>query len=354
MHAVNRLAQAVIVELTKQPELETRNLVMSPSSVFAALGVIMLGAGGGTKEELREALGGVTDDELRAALQRAAGSQVLTRALGVFVPSDKALLAAFAAGLAQLGAEARELPFGTPDAVARINEWVAGATAGRIPRLVSTLDPALVLLVVSALYFRARWACPFHPRATIDRPFTLRNGTRIEVPAMHLTATLKTAQTHRWQLVELGYRDCDQAMVVALPATPDGGDVELDELASAIEALEDRLVQLQLPRFALESAVSLREPLRRAGVTAAFDPARADFSAATPERVHASDVLHKACVAVTEEGTEAAAATAVPLARSLDPRPKVPFVVDRPFWFFIRERSDGTLHFVGRVEDPRG
>lgn len=355
-----QITERLLRELCARPELNGKNLVLSPRSLHAAISLLYLGAEGPTRDELLALLGSGSESDLRARLSaQTEGAKrpesPLHGALGLFVSAGVALLPAFTS-LARdtLSAQTEDLPFGEPAAAQRINEWVSEATAGRIADIVSSIDPAVRMLVVSALHFQADWATKFNASATFDRPFSRRSGEAVPRPAMHLTATFPLWRGEDWHLLEMPYERGDHSMVVALPADPRATHLDVGALGTGIAALEPALVQLQLPRFSVAADLSLSAALRGAGVRCAFDPARADFSRITSEQVFATDVLHKAVVAVTEEGTEAAAATLVPLAKAWSPRPKVPFVVDRPFWFVLRDRRDGGLLFVGRVEDPRG
>lgn len=355
-----RLTEGLLRGLCAQPELEGKNLVLSPRSLHAALSLLCLGADGPTRDELLAFLGiGAESDLVAEASARTEDASrpesPLHGALGLFVAADVAVLPAFTS-LARdtLSARTEALAFGDPGAVRRINEWVSEATAGRIASIATGLDPTTRMVLTSALHFQADWATKFNASATFARPFTRRSGEVVPRPAMHLTATFPMWRGADWHLLEMPYRGGDHAMIVALPSDPRTADLDLGVLETGIAALEPALVQLQLPRFRAGADLSLSAALRRAGVSRAFDPARADFSRITSERLFATDVLHKAVVAVTEEGTEAAAATLVPLAKAWSPAPKVPFVVDRPFWFVLRDRRDGGLLFVGRVEDPGG
>lgn len=353
-----RIACNLASELVTQPELEGKSFVLSPRSIHSALALLCLGAEGPTREELLAFLGCGSEDELRATLsadEARRPDSPLSSAVGLFVQPGSSPRPEFV-DLARdlLSARIEQLAFSEPSAAQRINQWVAEATSGRITRIVSALDPAGVMLLLSALHFRADWAAQFNPQATFDQPFSLRTGQSVQRPAMHITGTYPTSLGADWHLLEMGYRQSDYAMVVALPTNPQSTLLDAGALTAGIAALQPALVQLQLPRFDVSADLSLTAALRRAGVRRAFDAAEADFSRITSDRLYATGVLHKAVVAVTEEGTEAAAVTAVPLARSRDLRPKVPFVVNRPFWFALRDRGDGALLFVGRVEDPKG
>ncbi len=332
------------------------NLVISPTSVDVALTMLLLGAAGETEEQLRAVVGGGSDDELVARARGEcvqADSSPIRVATGLFVPPSCRLRDEVAGRLREeLGTSVTALDTADPGAVAEVNEWVAKATAGRITRISSDTGGAPGMVLLCAIHFKADWATPFRPQSTVDRPFSLRDGSSVDRAAMQMTNPHPLWRGDDWHLLELAYEDPDYAMVIALPVDPTRRVLDVGAVAAGIGRLEPTRVQLQLPRFELASDLALVPALTKAGVVDLFDPERADLSALSEDHVFASAVVHKACVTVDEKGTEAAAATAVPLPRGLSPTPPVPFVVDRPFWFVLRSRSTGSWFFVGRVEDP--
>jgi serpin B len=159
-----------------------------------------------------------------------------------------------------------------------------------------------------------------------------------------------------YQAVELPYDGHDLSMVVVLPAADVFESFEqslsVDQIASIIEDLDYQQVTLTMPRFEYESSFSLKETLEALGMRAAFS-GEADFSGMTGDRsLFISEILHKAFVSVDEEGTEAAAATAVVMTESAAPGQPVEVTIDHPFIFLIRDIETGTILFVGRVVDP--
>lgn len=174
----------------------------------------------------------------------------------------------------------------------------------------------------------------------------------------------QTAQHRAWigpeaEVLELAYRGDDLAMTCLLP--PRGtalADFEAGLsgglLASWLSRLTDALVRVTLPRFSIDGgAMSLRAPLESLGARAPFDASAADFGALFDDPIVLDDILHRARIDVDEQGTEAAAATAVFARQSMDRRQPVDFVIDRPFLFLLRDLRDGGVLFFGRVVDPR-
>jgi len=176
---------------------------------------------------------------------------------------------------------------------------------------------------------------------------------------MHRTDEIGYAEADEWQAVDLGYKGGETAMTVILPKKADGlADLEkklsADTLATVTKGLRSQKVILTLPRFKAETKYELNDPLIALGMKDAFTGA-ADFTGmhTSPEKLFISDVLHKAFLEVNEEGTEAAAATAV-VVKADAARPETPkvFKADRPFLFIIRHTPTNTVLFLGRFENP--
>ena len=352
------LAERLTPLLLAQPERADDNLVLSPTSVEMVLTMLLIGAAAETKEQLRAVIGGGSDDEL-VAFARSEREHLLDESSpvrivnGIFVPTSCRLRPQVVDRLRRdLGTSVSKLDFDDPAAVAEVNEWVAEATSGRILRIVSDLERSASMVLLSAIHFRADWATPFRPQSTVDKPFRLRDGTSVQRAAMQMTGEHPIWRGESWHLVDLAYEDPDYAMLIALPTEPERRMLDFRDVAAGIDQLAPARVQLQLPRFDLASEMTLSSSLRQAGVLDLFDPERADLSALSEDDLYATTMVHKACVTVDEQGTEAAAATAVPLRRGFNPSKPVPFVVDRPFWFVLRNRRTGSWLFVGRVEDP--
>jgi len=248
-----------------------------------------------------------------------------------------------------------------PDgAVAAINTWVKGQTAGRIPALLSegALDEMTRLVLVNAIYLKAPWLSPFQKTATTDQPFARAGGAPVAVPMMHSSAQLAYAAGDGWVSVDIPYAGYELTMSVVLP---DAGHLAAVEAQLSRGLLDDVVgtqtitpVTLGLPRWNTATAVALADPLRALGLVAAFDPDRADFQGmTTAERLFLGAVQHQADISVDEAGTEAAAATAASMQATAAPAaPPVEVVVDRPFLFFIRDVATGAVVFLGRVADP--
>ena len=354
-----------------------RNLFYSPYSISLALAMTYAGARGETEEQMADALRfALPQNELHPALnaldqelaQRGEGAEGkdgegfrLNIANAIWGQKDYTFRDAFLDVLAEnYGAGLRVLDFAAAPEEARtmINDWVSDETEGKIENLIprQALGPLTRLVLTNAIYFNAAWANTFEEAATQEAPFARLDGSEVTVPLMRQTESFGYAEGDGYQAVELPYDGREMSMVILLPDrerfetfenTLDGQEVQ-----RIIEDLTYRQVALSMPRFEFDSAFSLNEALRELGMPDAFSAA-ADFSGMTGGKdLFISDVLHKAFVSVDEEGTEAAAATAVIMAESAMPTEPVEFTADHPFVFLIRDVKTGAVLFVGRVVDP--
>jgi serpin B len=361
--ATNGFAFALLREATREAPAGS-NTFLSPLSASMALGMALNGAGGETFDAMRATLRleGMTEREIDQGYRDLIGlfrgvdgrAEILV-ANSMWVREGLPLEPAFAdAGREYFDAEIRTLDFGAPAAVGSINDWVAGKTNGRIPRLLDAIARDEVLFLINAIYFKGRWREAFDPRDTGAGPFHGADGRERSAPLMHQEATLRYAETDRYQAVDLLYGNGAFAMTVVLPrpgGTPGELLAALDPASwrDLVARLGEQTVTLTLPRFRLDYSRRLDGDLGALGMSIAFDPGRADFyriADVRPERLFISRVEQKTFVEVNEEGTEAAAATTVGVGVTSAPQ-TYEMRVDRPFFFVIRERFSGTLVFAG-------
>jgi len=349
--------------------------VFSPVSVASALQMALCGARGQTAAELARALhlNGSQDaaaEGLRAlsALLRdvTAGGAVTFRAPNVlWVQSGLPLLPDFTARLRDATAAAvagADFAHAPEAARTEINRVIAEQTDGKITGLLPAraVHAATRLILTSAIYLKAAWAHRFPEAATADEPFYPDGPGRpgVTVPMMHGTEARAYLRGEGYQAVLLPYRGSRLAMAVVLPDGPLTvlrPKITAGGLRGLLAGMTRYQVTLSLPRFRLETAFDLVPALQRLGVTQAFT-GDADFSGITAaERLLISAVAHKAYVDVDEQGTEAAAATAVTFrpTAAFQPPPPVTLVVDRPFLFAIVDGATGLPLFLGQVSHPR-
>jgi serpin B len=257
-----------------------------------------------------------------------------------------------------------------PDAdVAKINRWIEEKTAGKIRNMLDGLDPNVPAVLINAVYFKSRWNLVFDKALTKNETFRLTKSQKADVPTMHHTGNYAVAAGAGYRAIRLPYEVKSLAMIVVLPNEADGLGHVIDrtdagQLSGLFATLrKDRKgtpVALSLPSFKVEFKADLVKPFRQVGMRLAFDPKAADFSGMMerPDTgLYLGAIRHRAVVEVSEESTEAAAATVVvPTARSSRRRPEPKpeeFRADRPFGFFIVDDSTGAILFAGRVSDPR-
>jgi len=251
------------------------------------------------------------------------------------------------------------LDFGSPDAVPTINDWVAENTNGRIKKIVTELTPEEILVLVNAIYFKGSWTKAFDPKLTSAREFFLPSGGAQRL-MMNREDKFRYKADGLMQAVALPYGDERLNLYVFLPRERRGlGQLFFISLLSSPSSLFSGFVEKKgtviLPRFKIEFEQDLNEALIRLGMGQAFKWG-ADFSGivAPPDTAFISRVLHKAYIEVNEQGTEAAAATAVTKDGGvLSPEEEFSFVCDHPFLCAIRDDVTGSILFLGAICDPK-
>ena len=239
-----------------------------------------------------------------------------------------------------------------------INQWASEQTEGRIKDIIppGVIDAFTRLVLANAIYFNANWQHQFSESATHDGIFHLLDSDTVTVPMMHQEENFDYAEGDNYQAIRLPYLGNEFAMTVLLPVEGQFEDFDNSLDAQMLEDitnnLESQQVALTLPRFQFESSFQLNQALSNMGMPAAFSGG-ADFSGMTGNMdLFIGSVLHKSFVAVDEEGTEAAAVTAVIMTLSAHPNASVSFTADRPFIFLIQDIETGSILFMGRVLNP--
>jgi serpin B len=335
------------------------NLCWSPYSVAAALGLAAAGARGATRDQLAGALapggdlaglGRILADSAALPEAELAVANTLWMARQLRFLDDYQQVVRDLPGGAVRTAEFRTDPDGARTA---INDDVARTTRDLIQDLLAEgmITPETVAVIVNALYLKVAWLSAFEAAATGPADFHAPSGTR-PVPTMRQQESLQYAIAGGWRMVTL--HTASQVVVDVLLPAEDGTPLTAGLLAGLQQASRPTKVDLWLPRFRVERAAVLNDPLRRLGVTAAFQRDTADFSGITTDaRIFIDLVMHKAVLRVDEQGFEGAAATAVVMRMvSVDLSTPVPFHADRPFLVLIRQPRTGAVYFVARVTEP--
>ena len=334
-------------------------LVFSPLSLSVALGMAAEGADGETRAQLIDFLGGKRPgwtvlEDLAFSGVSLANTAFLRPALTLLPGYEDALADAY-------DAEPELMEEG--GVMQQVNDWVSDHTDGLIDGLLSE-EPGseTLLLLVSALHMEADWASPFDPADTQFTVFHAPEGD-IEVSSMNQTARFRYGETDLIQSVLLPYESASLEMLVLLP---EDGNLErlIDSLAASPDEFiqkhlpeKSALVSLSLPNVHAESSFEMKDALSALGVTDAFDPDKANFSAlaenAADLNLYIGSVLQKAVLTMNERGTEAAAATQVGLeAGSAAPETPVVMNVDRPFMLLIYDPVSGYVLFAACINNP--
>jgi len=367
---------AFAVDLYGQLRTGPGNVFFSPYSLSTALAMTYGGARGETAQQMARTLHfNLTGDqlhqafaglaaELRAAQQQGHVQLAVANSLWPqqgfdFRPDYLALCLQF------YGTAITPVDYKARAETARhtINAWVEDRTNQKIVELLKpgSLGGATRLALVNAIYFKGQWACQFEIGLTKNEPFHRSLEKAVGAPLMRQKGRFGYAEFPDLQVLELPYAGDDVSMIVLLPRQVDGlGALEAGltapQLTAWIKDLPDKEVNVFLPRFKVTAEFELQGPLQSLGMSDAFNGSRADFSGMDGRKdLYISKVVHQAFAEVNEEGTEAAAATAVVMGFSGPPVKRTPipvFRADHPFLFLIRDQRTGCILFLGRVTEP--
>ena len=370
---------AFAFDLYQELQSEKGNLFFSPYSISTALAMTYAGARGDTQQQMADTLHftllqnkfhpAFNALDLQLTSQEEGGKSdektdfTLRIANSLWGQRDYEFLEEFLDVLAgNYGAGMRLVDFVTASEPARIaiNDWVSDQTEEKIKDLIpqGAIDSMTRLVLANAIYFYADWLYPFDANSTHDGAFTLLDGEEVTVSMMSQLKNYQYAQGDNYQAVELPYVGNTAAMTIIVPDFGEFSSFESgftdNQIEEIIANLERKQVRLSLPKFTYESDFSLAKTLKEMGMPKAFSM-DADFSGMDgTQNLFVSDVFHKAFVAVDEEGTEAAAATAVIISLTAVPIVDVELTIDRPFIYLIRDTDTGSILFMGRVLNPVG
>lgn len=346
---------------------EEPNVMISPASVSIALGMAYNGAESTTRDAFEEVLNyeGLTREEI---------NEITKELIHVLVTNVNGNLLEIANSLwydkgfpvepefitlnsYYYNAEVNELDFELAGAVKTINDWVNDKTHGKIDKIIATIDPEVMMILINAIYFNCVWEVEFDPDNTHQANFYNEDGSLFkEVEMMQLESTFKVANNQSFSAVELPYKSDKFSMFLFLPAEESSVNQLVEELDGERwnSWLEDFNEQegftLFMPKFKFEYERSLAEDLKEMGLAVAFTD-QADFSGISAIDLLISDVIHKTYIKVNEEGTEAAAVTAIVFGTtSVGPTNQI--TLDRPFLFAITEKSSKSILFMGKVSEP--
>lgn len=346
---------------------QDKNIFISPLSVSLALAMTLNGAAGETEQAMTNTLqlqgldseainGGYAG--LRQTLLTSDPNVTLTIANSLWarqgIPFHQSFLQR---NTHFFEAEISTLNFNDPSTPETINQWVDTNTNGKIQKIVGdTIDPDTVLFLINAIYFKGAWQREFDPSRTQDDSFYLANGDVKQVPMMRQQRRYPYYRGENFQAISLAYGDGEMSMYIFLPDHESNlnsflADLNAERWENWMSQFHGQDVSLVMPKFKLEYETGLNAPLASLGMGIAFTE-DANFSGMAPAPLFIKDVLHKTFVKVNEEGTEAAAVTSVEVGITSVPPPPIPFTIDRPFFFAIRDNQTKTVLFMGVVVDP--
>lgn len=372
---------AFALDLYQAVKGESENVFFSPYSISLALAMTYAGANGETERQMAETLHfTLPEDRLHPAfnaLDQELASRKDSGGQGadgkgfrfnivndLWGQKDYEFQAVFLDTLAKnYGAGLRLLDFSSQPEAARqnINKYIAEKTEDRIKDLIpeGAIDPLTRLVLTNAIYFNAAWQNPFEKSLTKDAPFTKLDGATVNVPMMELPSyeNMPYADGEGYIAVALPYENPSLSMLILLP--DEGffeafeGSLDAARLERLIGEMQFTSVRVKMPKFKIEGQFELGNTLKGLGMIDAFEPDLADFSGMNGKRdLYIGSVIHKSFVNVDEQGTEAAAATAVIMETTSAPMEMIDLTIDRPFLFLIRDVTTNTTLFVGRVAAP--
>ncbi|MBL8822786.1 MAG: serpin family protein [Planctomycetia bacterium] len=363
------------IELYHRLRTQPGNVFFSPYSISTALAMVSTGARNQTEAQMLKCLHLGTDQKLNTTLHRDLMTSMLHQPKGYEIRIANALWgqnahpfkADFVTGLQHsFRAEGRTLDFAGEAEQSRtiINQWVEAQTNQRIKNLLpsGSITGLTRLVLTNAIYFKGTWQTPFSKSATRPGDFFITSDDKVKAEMMARTASMRYAENDLFQALELPYAGDRLSMVILLPRKRNNlGEAESQLSSGMVSQLVQKMtspkVILSLPRIKTTYEKPLKTTLVSMGMTDAFEAGIADFSGIDSTReLYISEVYHKAFCEINEEGTEAAAATAVAMVEYSTPSkqpPPVEFKADHPYLYLIRDRQTGSILFMGRVVDPR-
>ncbi|KAM4664984.1 leukocyte elastase inhibitor-like [Discoglossus pictus] len=361
------------LDLVKQIH-SNENLILGQFSIMTALAMLYLGARKESATQIEKALHLDNIDDVHSgfkevlAAMKTSDDYILYIANRFFGEQSFDFIQKYLEdSKTYYGAELEAVNFFTNPESSRqhINEWVEDQTRGKIQELLpqNSISDITKLVIINAMYFLANWTLPFKHHKTYNTTFTLSNNEEATVEMMTTTSTFNYRNTNingqKVQILELPYGETkDMSMIVFLPEH--SNDIsELEQMIS-YETVADwtnsenmipTSVEVHLPIFKITSGVNVVDHLQDLGISDVFTT-EANLSGIATEDLKVSGVFHKAFVSVDEDGTEAAAATAIVVEATSAVTGEVTFKANRPFIFLIKHKVSKCIIFYGKCLSP--
>ena len=352
---------------------KNQNVVFSPFSIAPAMGMVEIGARGETEQQIAtvfhfdsnnpklHAQMGQLQKNISALSDTSNQISITNR---VWVEKSYKASCKYKRGLKKLYSAiigATNFIESPEQSRTDINKTIEVDTKNHIKNLLpeGSIDDNTRMVLTNAIYFKGNWDVSFDPKQTRDNDFTLSSGEKIKCPTMYAKDQFKTFEGKTYKALQMNYKDKKLSMLVLLP----NEDVKMAEFESSLSynlfkttvdgLAGDNDIKVYLPKFKIESAtIQLKEALSKMGMPLAFSN-QADFSGMTKKNdLKIGNVYHKAFIEVSEEGTTAAAATAVSMVMKTAFVPQNLFVVNRPFVYILMDNTSQTILFMGKVERP--
>lgn len=364
---VNNRSFALDFFKTMVAKSDGENLFVSPYSVNTALNMLWNGAGGETADEMRVVLGNGTYSReqindyaktLTEALLKVDPSTELKIANSIWADNLDPFKPTFVkTNRTYYNAEVKNVDFSNSKTLNMIDRWCLDNTNNKIDRISEGMTVDTKFALINAVYFKGKWEYKFNKSDTKDEVFSNADGTRVTVQMMNQNEDLFYADDDKdWKMMELPYGNGAFSMIILMPYSDEPLDGKLatltaDKFYSLFDSMNEYNITVKLPKFKAKYGYELQKKVLPAmGLNQVFDPLAANLGEMCETPMYVNLVMHKTYIDVYEEGTEAAAATAISGEyTSAGPGKPINFFVDRPFIYSIVENSTGTILFMGRM-----
>ena len=371
----NTFAIDMYQQIAKEPDQQDKNIFFSPFSMHVAFSSAYEGARGETASQMEDVFGFYSDEDLRheyvlqtmSSLNPDDPHTILETANSLWSSKEYKLYDEYVNTVRTVySADVGALDFANDaeNSAARINEWVKDNTHDKINKIIDKKDITLDLIAVliNAVYFKGMWINQFDPNSTLKETFWLDDGSTIKTDLMHLQSVFGHAEVDNIQVLEMSYEGERLSMLVFLPLDRHGlsqleGLMSAEKMYGWWQHVQPTEVKVTLPKFTAETRYNLVDMLSNMGMPLAFDTEGADFSGMAdiqtlPGNLYVGRSTHAAFVQVNEEGTEAAAVTAIDMLADSEPPPVLHFNANHPFIFAITDNESGLILFMGRFMAP--
>jgi len=373
VEANNQFAFKFLQSALQNDSSTNTNKLISPLSIYLALSMVYNGADGATQDSMAAALQmeGIDINNLNAAckaliqqlpvedneVQLSIANSIWYNNVGL-----QPLQSFLDVNSNYFSAAVQGLNFNDQSSVNTINTWVSNNTQGKITQIIQTISPSDLMYLINAIYFKGGWQYAFKTSDTYNDNFNLQGGTTVNVPFMKESITTNIYYNNQLRLIELPYGGGNSySMYIAdNPTALATNPVNINQFAAglnetglktAITGVQKTTVTLEMPKW--ESSYSIddfRPELAALGMDIALGTS-ADFSKMYSSPVYISKAIHKTYIKVDEEGTTAAAVTAIGI-QETDVGPASIYQLNHPFVYVIAEKQTGTILFTGILNDP--